>query len=181
MSAWQAEFKSRFAKLGRRYFQYERLQEYREPDNPSYAAFSQGDHVLARQRIVEFAASQSPFMLTLCRRDVPYVRVHAVQRPLTAYLRWELEVYQALARYGQRILIVEIADRSPRQVLESYDFLLFDRDAVMVQDYGYDGTLSGGWITSDQAIVAQFSDLAAALVLASVPLGEFEGTLTDKP
>lgn len=173
-SAWLDAFKRRFALLRATYFQHERLQDYQEPDNPSYDAFRAGDLPLARARLTEAVAREEADFRRLCQQNVPYVRVHAVERPLTAYLCWELEVYQVLARYGQRVLVVELDASSPREFVDSYDFLLFDEQTVMVQDYGQDGRFCGGWRIDEPALVQRFAELSRDLTRAAVPLAEFE-------
>lgn len=173
-SAWLAMLEERFLDLTSAYFQYERLQDYQEPDNPSFDAFRAGDVPLARALLTDVVAREEADFRRLCQRNAPYVRVHTVDRPLTPYLRWELDVYQVLARYGQRILIVDLDASSPREFVDSYDFLLFDDATVMVQDYGQDGRFCGGWRTDDPALVQRFVDLSRDLTRAAIPLAEFE-------
>ncbi|MCW8141514.1 MAG: hypothetical protein KIT58_21640 [Planctomycetota bacterium] len=173
-STWIFEQERHFLALRKSYFQFERLQTYQEPGNPSYDAFAAGDHGRARLIAHEAAAQEEEDLRRVCHKGVPYTRVHAIERPLTPYLRWEFAIYQVLARYGQRVLLVELDARSPREFVDSYDFLLFDYEFVMVQDYGQDGLLCGGWTTGDPALVARFAQLARDLTRAAIPLAEFE-------
>jgi hypothetical protein len=165
------------------YFQYERLQDYQELDNPSYIKFKEGNMKEAVEKLYESVCDDVPYYREICRKGISYVRVHTVNFPLTDYIKWELHSYSLLCQFGQRILLADITSE-PRDsdLWCSYDFLLFDSDTVMVQDYGDDGILCGGWITEDSQIVKKFDLLSKKLTSASIPLGEFKNTkLSELP
>lgn len=173
--AWLEALETTWWTLGSSYFQHERLQSYQEPENPSFRAFSAGDTEGVSRALNDAFVSEEPYLLPLCRKGIPYVRVHAIERPLTPYLHWELAVYQLLARYGQRILLLDLTEIPATSPLwRTYDFLLFDEKTVMVQDYGQDGLLCGGWVTEDAPTVRAFADLAREIQALSVPLAAFE-------
>jgi hypothetical protein len=173
--SWRLSFERAWESLRVRYFQFERLQDYQEPESPSYRAFRAGDLALSRQAMVDETLADEPLYTALCQKGVPYIRAHAIERPLTDYLKWELETYRSLARYGQRILLLHLAKAdSNGPVARAYDFLLFDDHTVMVQDYGADGILCGGWITKEPELVRQFSALARQIESTAMPLAVFE-------
>ena len=128
---------------------------------------------IAKEKIYKTVKPDIDSYTELCKKDIPYVRVHAVTLPLSEYLQWEILSYNELCKLGQRILIADFT-RLENYLINSYDFLLFDEKTVMVQDYGNDGILSGGWFSSDKNIVNKFCKISYELTKLSVSLGEFE-------
>jgi hypothetical protein len=103
-------------------------------------------------------------------------RVHALSRPLTDYLRFEMVGYEANVDAGED---VRIADRCMHPELEAlrHDFWLFDAETpdafAMPMHHDTIGHLVGFDITDDPQVIEQCRrerDLAVAL---SVPLHEY--------
>lgn len=175
LEEWMSLFDKSWDSLRSYYFQFERLQEYKEKNNPSWEEFNRGNFEEAEKKIEGAIKADIPYYQDLCQKNIQYVRVHAAEIPLSDYLLWELSVYRILSWYGQRIMICDISGLDEGDELRrSYDFLLFDEDKVMIQDYGEDGILSGGWMVEDANKIGAFVKLAENLVSASVPLGAFE-------
>jgi hypothetical protein len=101
-----ADFWPRFQHSQGTCWKLERLPHFESPDVPSWVAMNDGDWDLA-MKIIEgpmraevrgdFASSPN-----LERR-----RVRIVDRPLTPYLQWELNVFRIRANEGERIRILE--------------------------------------------------------------------------
>jgi hypothetical protein len=53
------------------------------------------------------------------------------------------------------------------------DFLLFDHDAVMIHDYGTDGILGGGWVTTSPIQLSEVDEIVTALTTEAMPLAAF--------
>src|SRR5947209_2446694 len=87
-------FETLWEKLSHKFFKFERLQSYQEPDNSSLQAFLARDYELARREMIEARAKDAKLYIELCRKGIEFVRVRAVELPLSDYLRWELETYQ---------------------------------------------------------------------------------------
>lgn len=107
-------------------------------------------------------------------------RVHVVDRPLSAYLRYELAVYPENVTAGED---VRIADRSlhPELAGLAQDFTLFDAgtaDATAVLfDYDSSGLVHGYKITSDPGIVERCQEQYALALSRAVSLGEFTAAI----
>jgi hypothetical protein len=178
LDGWMSTFGSLWERMEDRYFQFERLQTFQEPEDPSYRELVKGDMSSAVRLLDDSVARDAAFLISSCRRGIQYIRMRAVELPLTPYLEWEFKSYRVSARYGQMILVVDLTehDRSG-DFFRSHDFLLFDAATVLIHDYGQEGLLCGGWLIEDPATVGLYSDLAARLIPASVPLGVFERQL----
>jgi hypothetical protein len=81
------------------------------------------------------------------------------------------------ARFGQRVLVVDITDDIPSNPLKrGSDFLIFDSSAVLAHDYDSQGLLRGAWFISDPEMVRQYLSFFEQARERSVPLGSFERT-----
>ena len=175
LKEWSKSFDKAWDKMKTEYFQYERLQNYQEPSNPSYLKFKDGNMNSAIEKLPDAVKVDISYYREMCRKSIPYVRIHSIENQLTDYLKWEIELYKLLCQFGQRILIADISSYSVYDDLfRSYDFLMFDSSIVMVQDYGNDGILCGGWIVENKSLVSYFVKLSQELLKISIPLGEFQ-------
>lgn len=98
-----------------------------------------------------------------------------VQEPVTDYLRYELMSYRIRAAMGENIEVAR--DVSARALLHEdvFDFLLFDRDAALVHDYGNGPTGSqvGGWLVTDPPTIRILEERALALRADAETLEDF--------
>lgn len=103
-------------------------------------------------------------------------RVHVVDRPLTAYLLYELAVYPENVGAGED---VRIADRSVHPELSDldHDFAIFDAQTsqpeVILFSYDEAGRILGYEHTRDAATVQRCREQIDLALSMSVPLGEF--------
>ncbi|MGW4887616.1 DUF6879 family protein [Streptomyces murinus] len=97
-------------------------------------------------------------------------RVHIVRQPLTDYLRFEFMYYDAHARAGDEIRVLDVTDRAnPLEGVQ--DFWLFDRSEVVLMNYAVDGTqISRELYDGDPAPYIEYQRIALA---ASVPFREY--------
>jgi hypothetical protein len=108
-------------------------------------------------------------------------RVHIVDRPLSAYVRYELAVYAENVAAGED---VRIANRSAHPELAPLhrDFAIFDAETsqpeVILFRYDGAGRILGYEHTRDAATVQQCREQNALALSMSVPLGEF-AAVTD--
>lgn len=97
-------------------------------------------------------------------------RVHIVRQPLTDYLRFEFMYYDAHARAGDDIRVLDVTDR-PNPLEGVTDFWLFDRSEVVLMNYEADGTQSGRELyDGDPAPYIEYQRIALA---ESVPFREY--------
>lgn len=168
-------FDSCWNKLECSFFKFERLQFYDEPEEPSYMAYKHKDFVKADQLLEERISRQKPFYDVLARKNISFIRVRAVEFPLSDYLlNYELKAYRISARYGEKILIADIMDSKLSELYNSMDFTLFDSKAVIVQNYNKHGFFIGGWLIEDPKYVERYKEIANKFIASAIPLDSFE-------
>ncbi|NHC33591.1 DUF6879 family protein [Scytonema millei] len=138
----------------------ETRQYYREPGNPSFEALEAGDFYKALQILPEARSEDVDLYQSLSRRNVDFIRCRPIVKPITDYLRWELECYRFNASYGERIYFLERS--SIFDELALHDFMVFDRCMAFVHDYDETGEIRGGWMTTEK------SDIDTLLMLFSI-------------
>ena len=168
-------FEFLWGKVEFRFFKLERLQAYQEPDDQSYQAFMRGDMNAAVKYLEERIAAQAPLYESMVKRGFEFVRVRAVELPISHYLHYEFKAYKISARYGEKILIVELTPgKSQPEFFQSSDYLLFDSLAVLIHRYDANGLLLGGWLIDNPAHVEVYVRLADELIKSAMPLGIYE-------
>lgn len=176
---WRSSFRKLWPTLTQRYFMFEGRQAYAQPGDPSYEAFIRGDLAEAARQLASAIAAQEGLYSALFRKGVDFVRVRAVELPLSPYLRdYEFPAYRISSQYGERILILRLSETEPSsQFFAASDFLLFDSSAALVHDYDPTGLLRGGWLCRNAEYCAQLYALSRELVSASVPFRTFERSI----
>lgn len=153
----------------------EAWQTYQEPDTKSLQAFIAGDAESALRLLREEADSELDVYNALAKKQVSFIRLRLIVRPMPVYLRWELLNYAVRSdeRYGEDVRIVDLTGKVSRLPDEDhFDFLLFDTSRALVHDYGNDGLQVGGWLVEDQAVLVRLEVLARGLLSESVRLSE---------
>lgn len=130
---------------------FERRQFYAQPGDPSYDAFMNGDLPQSVQHLELAIAVQGPLYSSLFTKGADFVRVRAVELPLSPYLRdYEFPAYRISSRYGERILVLPLSEfKSDSGFFSASDYLLFDASAALIHDYDQSGFLRGGWLSLD--------------------------------
>ncbi|MFF6955733.1 DUF6879 family protein [Streptomyces sp. NPDC008317] len=159
LDAYRADFRRRdFAVDGCDSWKLERRQDFREPGDPSWNAFTQGDWEGAL-RLIE---AQREELLDLSRLAASHgcrlLRVRAVEFPLTAYLRWELNLLRVRAECGELIRVI-----GPEHLAEYEhegpvpELVTLNDDTVYEILYDADGVLEGlcGTSIGERGIVSR--------------------------
>src|SRR5258708_28601067 len=108
---------------------------------------------MGREVLDHEAEGDRPLYDDVEKRGIEYARIRLVQEPLTPYLEYELTSYRIREEMGENI---EIVQRPPHERLpdeDHFDFLLFDRSRALIHDYGDTRSQSGGWGTSEPAVI----------------------------
>ncbi|MET9218750.1 DUF6879 family protein [Streptomyces sp. NPDC008079] len=174
LDAYRADFRRRdFAVDGCDSWKLERRQDFREPGDPSWNAFTQGDWEGAL-RLIE---AQREELLDLSRLAASHgcrlLRVRAVEFPLTAYLRWELNLLRVRAECGELIRVI-----GPEHLAEYEhegpvpELVTLNDDTVYEILYDADGVLEGAVRYLDRGT----RDRVAARVEGLYASGEDIGT-----
>ena len=144
----------------------ETRQTYREPGNPSYDALLIGDFSLALKLLPAARAEDIGLYADLAKRNVDFIRCRPIVRPITEYLRWELECYRFNSEHGEKIYFLDRI--SIFDTLALHDFMVFDRKVAAIHDYDDDGLLRGGWLIREQTkidgLIAMFSLIKASSI-----------------
>ncbi|MGH3795852.1 MAG: DUF6879 family protein [Pseudonocardiaceae bacterium] len=171
------EFGSHFMNLwrstGTRFLKLECWQTYQEPSARSLIAFNKGDVHETRRLLKEEAEADRLIYEDVQEKGIDFARIRLIRRPLTPYLRFELINYQIRQDLGENIRIVELANGIELPNEDYFDFLLFDRSAALVHDYGDDGLQRGGWYTDHPSVVIKLEEAAESLRKGSVDLKAF--------
>lgn len=172
-------FEREWERLTSRFFKFERLQEYRVPDDPSFQAFERGDLEEARRRDRENILAQKPLYDAAHAKGVILVRVRVVELPLSDYLRlYELPSYRVSAACGEEIRITR-ADQHQELLTTTRlsDFIAFDDRVVLVNKYDEGAAPDGAWLVEQPQLVKRFVDTGEQLLATSVSLDEFLGSV----
>jgi hypothetical protein len=174
LEGFTSAFSTFSANVQRRIFKLERLQSYVESDDESWREFQSGNIQRSLKLMPTLRAAEARYDIEFFRRGLQFLRMRAVELPLSPYLNWEFQSYIISAQYGETILVADVTNSDRNGALwNATDFLLFDSFAVLVHDYDSDGCLHGGWVCQDQASVKHYADLASQYTSVSVPLAVF--------
>lgn len=161
--AYRDDLKPYWGRIGR-FDKLERLQHFREPDDPSWAAFAAGRWRDA-QRIME--QNYRPQVMAEFADDassglVSY-RVRVVEFPVMPYLQWELHALKMRAECGENIRVVGPEKIAPYEEYGVVPELIFmDVDAMYEVLYDETGVLAGGRkFTDSEMIRGCLSDVRA--------------------
>ncbi|HEY3682597.1 MAG TPA: hypothetical protein VGL93_06135 [Streptosporangiaceae bacterium] len=85
----------------------ERRQHYREPGVPSWEAFATGDWARAIELNERERGAVADKVAEDARLGVESRRVRIVEKPITAYIQWEMQYFRLLAEAGESIRVVD--------------------------------------------------------------------------
>jgi len=100
-----ADFWARWQRMSGTFWKLERGQTFREPDDPSWVAFDQGDWERAIA-LIDGRAEEIRRPVEEAR-GVPMRRLRIVERPYSPYLRWELYYIRLRALAGEDIRVLD--------------------------------------------------------------------------
>src|SRR5690242_16881557 len=107
LDAYREDFRRRdFAVDGYDSWKLERRQDFREPGDPSWEAVVRGDWQQALRLIAERRGELLDLSRLAASHACRLLRVRVVERPLTPYLRWELELLRVRAECGELIRVI---------------------------------------------------------------------------
>ncbi|MFJ1795780.1 DUF6879 family protein [Kitasatospora griseola] len=108
---YRRDFRERDARIrGRDSWKLERRQYFEEQNSPSRAALQRGDWAGALRLLEDRRGALEAVGREDEERGSFFHRVRVVERPLTAYLQWELHSLRMRAECGERVRIVLAED-----------------------------------------------------------------------
>jgi hypothetical protein len=107
LGAYGEDFHHRFEALtGMQAWKLERLQDFHQPESPSWMRYQAGDIDESFRMLEENRAELVAMFADLEQRNAQVLRVRVVERPLTPYLHWELHSLRIRAQCGERVRVV---------------------------------------------------------------------------
>lgn len=149
----------------------ETRQAYREPGNESYEAMQSGNFALALRLLPEVRKEDDELYEALRKKKVDFIRCRPIVRPISEYLRWELECYKLNEQQGERIYFAEHCELFDKYAL--HDFMVFDRFGAMVHDYDDNGEIKGGWAIREATKIDYLIMLFSVIKASSVDYSQF--------
>jgi hypothetical protein len=108
-----AEFQSVFPTLTSRFDKLEVGQDFDESGYPPWDAHVSGDRKRARALLEAERPALAAKLADQTRRGMDYRRLRVVFERLTDYVRWEAEVLNLRAQYGERIRVIALNEHPP--------------------------------------------------------------------
>jgi len=159
--------------MSREWFKLEVRQDYSAEDNsPSLRAWLKGD----QQRSIDLLTDDDdPEFTSDCRQKlsqgVKLLRIHVIERPLSAYMEWELEYYSRLSvpYRGENVFIVE-RDNVAHLDLPDGDLIMFDGRRAILNTYGKNGLLESADFYNERDNLGRLLRLRKAIMEQAKPL-----------
>lgn len=175
LDAYSEDFDRRFKALrGEDTWKLERLQEFHQPENPSWMRYLSGEPQEALRMLEEDRPALHTFFADLAARDSRVLRLRVVDTPLTPYLYWELHSLHIRAQCGEHIRVIgsgALADLERDGALPEV-LTLGERAAYRIL-YDGGGEISGGVLYTDPGVVVRCRDRIAALYADAEPLTDY--------
>jgi hypothetical protein len=140
-------------KGGGDFWKLERIQHFREPDEPSWVAMNEGDWARALALIEEKRAA-SKHHVTVNEHSGSH-RVRVVERPVTPYLQWEMQLLKIWVETGAQN--IRVLDASAVRHLETGgplpELVILGTTAMYEVLYDDTGTHAGGRRIDDADVI----------------------------
>ncbi|MEU4684051.1 DUF6879 family protein [Streptomyces xinghaiensis] len=100
-AAYTPDFMERFRRIGAEgFWKLERMQHYDEGDFPSWLAFRDGEWERSLRLIEELRPEYEEEFGKITGSGIGLHRVRIVERPVTPYIQWELNILHVKQEYG---------------------------------------------------------------------------------
>jgi hypothetical protein len=166
-----------------RFDKLERLQAFREPEDPSWQAFAAGYWEDSLRLLRDDRSNVAAEFAEDARSGLASYRVRVVEFPVTAYLQWELHALNIRAECGENIRVVgpgSVASCEADGILPELIFMgtsamyevLYDETGVLAGGRKFvDPELVKGCLVDVQALYGQGEDLRSffAREVAALP------------
>ncbi|WP_234347345.1 DUF6879 family protein [Streptomyces specialis] len=116
--------------------------------------------------------SDNPWVRSMTDLGKSVARVHVLRSPLTDYLRFELAAYPGNIAAGEKIGIIDLAQRDVRG-LPDHDFWIFDDSAVYRMHYADSGAFIGAE-QLPQSRVAEYRGYRDTALAHAIPFEEYQ-------
>ncbi|MBB1242317.1 hypothetical protein GL263_01815 [Streptomyces durbertensis] len=174
-AAYTPDFMERFWRIGAEgFWKLERMQHYDEGDFPSWLAFRRGDWAESLRLVEELRPEYEEYFDRIGESGFGHHRVRIVERPVTPYVQWELNVLRVKYAYGERVSVLE-ADRvaGHEDTAPLPELCVLGAEAVYVLDYTDEGVPDGATRYTDPEAVERSRAFLRDLYAAGEDLGSY--------
>jgi hypothetical protein len=169
-------FEELWHSLESRFWKLECNQSYKEPDDPSYNAFSEGDFSKAMELFQDRIKHEEKYLRDIPQKNLDYTRVRVISEPLTNYTKYEIGTYKISATYGQRIFLLNSREARKLNLRKHGDIMLFDTKAFIILKYHDDGSLDKRLLGKVRSECRHIRKVADEAVRSSTSLGSYIST-----
>jgi hypothetical protein len=159
LAAYRSDFQQRqWTIAGQDSWKLERGQSFQEPGFESWEAFSLG-HWDEALRLIEGERDYlRDFSAQNAARGIDLFRVRVVEKPLSAYLHWELHLLRLRAEYGEKIRVVGPEAISGLESAQRLPEILTLGEVIYRIQYTEQGVLDGAVRFIDPQVAADWGD-----------------------
>lgn len=156
------------------FWKLERRQTFQEPASASWQAFARGDWDEAMRLHEARRAEIGAYYRRISESGFGTRRVRVVEKPISAYLRWEFELLRLRAEYGGPTRVVWAGEVEPFESDGPLPELVVLGDEVMYQVlYDEHGRHEGGIRFTDAALIRHCRQVIEELYLAGEDVRDF--------
>lgn len=182
LDPYYADFKRHFWRISE-FWKLERGQTFGEPGDPSWEAFNRGDWDESMRLLEERREDLTAYHEEVAAAGVSTRRIRIVERPISPYLQWELNLLKIRDETGGPIRIIEAADIT---ALETDGLLpeiyTFDDEVMFEAVYDGNGVLEYARKYTDTALVTRSRNFIRALYERGTPVARyFADHVSDLP
>lgn len=157
LAAYRSDFQERqWTIAGRDSWKLERGQSFQEPGFDSWEAFSVGRWEEALRLIEAERDYLRDFSAQNAARGIDLFRVRVVEKPLSAYLHWELHLLRLRAECGEKIRVVGPEAVSGLESVQRLPEILTLGEVTYRIQYTEQGTLDGAVRFTDPHVAADW-------------------------
>lgn len=128
--------------LNNKFRKFEHLQYYNEGSSSAMAAYFNGDYKAFTTKLLKNKESEKPFYIKLLSKGVSFDRIHLIKYPISKYIEFEYYAYYINSALGENIYCKNYENTLNGNL---YDFMIFDENRLLINNYDENGNLNGGW------------------------------------
>jgi hypothetical protein len=152
LAGYLADFWPRLDRTTDVLWKLERIQDFREPDDPSWVAMTEGDWGRALRLHDEKLVGLREYQERT--KGFARRRLRVVEHPVTPYLQWEMYVLRLRAQAGEQGRVIPAEDVSHLEARQPLpELLVVGSEALYEVIYDATRTLSGGRRIDDPDVI----------------------------
>ncbi len=135
-------FDNYWDELNNKFRKFEHLQYYNEGLNSAMVDYLNEDYSTFTKKLLKTKESEKPFYIKSLSKGVSFNRIHLIKHPISKYIEFEYYSYYVNSALGENIYC---KNYDVCYNFRLYDFMIFDDNRLLINDYDKDGNLIGGW------------------------------------